>query len=373
MIIKTAWRNFVRNKWPSIVSVLISAALTAFILAFCSSIEMNKLERENAYDTIEVNAYIAGASATREPSISEDVFQALMNSGFIDSYTASMKCSVNGQDTLKGVDSVDIDVSLKEYAAAQSIEWLEGYSESVFTSDEMVCVVPGWLSLQNGEIYTAVLSNGKGTHEMTVVGIYGSGLSASSASGSIIYCPLATLKGIYEECGSTYHYNGLQMRLCNTRNLDKFKADMLALGLDRGGAKLVINDTLLNDVTSKLTQQINLLNALLPVLFALIIVIGFGASFILLRRRKREAAVMRSVGATRGNVLGILMAECAMQAVIGCVLGIVGVLAASFMPNATLSVNPLAPFIPLCYLIGGALAAGRMAKVNVLKLMTAKE
>ena len=59
------------------------------------------------------------------------------------------------------------------------------------------------------------------------------------------------------------------MELCNTRELGTFKAQMRELRLDGGMTRLVVNDALLLSVTTQLQRHIELLKALLPLLFAL--------------------------------------------------------------------------------------------------------
>ena len=145
---------------------------------------------------------------------------------------------------------------------------------------------------------------------------------------------------------------------------------MKELMLDGGFNRLVVNDALLIGVTTQLQRHIRLLKALLPLLFALVAAIGFGLSFLLLRGRRREAAVMRSLGESRGRVFCVLLMETALQAVFGTALGAL----AALLVTGTRAVNPATlALVFACYLPGGAAAVFRLTRVNVLGLMTAKE
>lgn len=361
---KMAWRNFVRNKGPSAASVLAVAALAAFLLVFINNISLSEAELDNAYATIPVNAYIANVSAGKLPIISEDRLAAITSSGFVANYRVAAQCTINKQDTLIGLENADAYTVLKEYL--DDIQWLEGCGADILASAQNVCIVPQSMGLEIGAALAIKLDAAGKETEFTVAGVY----PMIGTTASAIYCPLEAFKQLHLLNGKRITYSMLEMELCNTRALADFRAEMDALGLKGGSAKLVINDALLNNVTEQLNKQISLLKTLLPVLFALIIIIGFGISFLLLRRRKREAAVMRSVGATRGTVLRILLGECTMQCFCGAALGAAAVFAAIGGSVGRLSI---ALAVAVCYLAGGALAAYRLVNVNVLKLMTSKE
>ncbi len=364
---RTAWRNFIRNRGSNMVSVLAAAVLTAFLLVYCNSIELSGAELDNAYETIPVTAYITNVSASYLPVISEERFDAVINSGFVASYRVAAQYDINKDDTLKGIESIEADSMLK--SLAEQTEWFEGYDEECLLGSDAVCIVPKSLGLVAGDTYSARLENAKETVKLEVAATYGSEFSSNS-NGVTVYCPLALLKEICEQCDVKFTYNMLEMELQNTRRLDEFRKLADELGLKGGSAKLVINDTLLASVTTELSEHITLLKALLGALFALIIAIGFGISFLLLRRRTREAAVMRSIGATRSQTFAILIIECALQSVLG---GIVAVVLVMIALGKDAALNPLAAAVMLCYIAGGAIASLKLANVNVLKLMTSKE
>ena len=71
---RMAWRNFIRNRRSTLAAVLAVAALAAFLLVYSDNIRRSEAELDNAYDTVPVNAYIAGASATQLPSFNETLW-----------------------------------------------------------------------------------------------------------------------------------------------------------------------------------------------------------------------------------------------------------------------------------------------------------
>ena len=89
-------------------------------------------------------------------------------------------------------------------------------------------------------------------------------------------------------------------------------------------------------------------------------------SFLLLRDRKKEAAVLRSLGTRRGQVFGIFFLESAIQASLGTLLG--GLLASGAMGKSAFAPQYLA-LVLICFLLGGAAAVWQLAKANVFTVM----
>jgi len=365
---RMAWRNFTRNRRATIVSALAAAALAGFLLIFSHNIRASEAELDNAYDTIPVSAYIAGSSATQAPRIGETLYGDILGCGFVASSRAAAQYGVRTEDTLRALDHIDADVPLRE--CASSIEWLEGYGEDIFAGNGAVCVAPRSLGLALGDTLEAPFRIRRSVAaELAVVGLYGSEFDIGM-NGMTFYCPLGTLRALFAENGLRLEYCALEMELSNTRQLNEFKARMKELGLDSGLNRLVMNDALLIGVTTQLQRHIRLLKTLLPVLFALVAAVGFGLSFLLLYGRRREAAVMRSLGEGHGRVFAVLLLETALQAACGATLG---ALAAFFIAGAQAVKGSHLALVFGCYLLGGAAAALRLAYVNVLRLMTAHE
>ena len=364
---RMAWRNFIRNRRSTLAAVLAVAALAAFLLVYSDNIRRSEAELDNAYETVPVNAYIAGASATQLPSFNETLYRAILDSGFVASSEAAAQCQVNDRDTLRALDSMQMDAPLSEYAPG--MEWLEGYDESLFAGAEAVCVAPRGSGFALGdEVRLPVRTRRSAVAVLTVVGLYGS--EFDYGDGRTYYCPLAFLRTLFEENNLSFSYCGLEMQLCNTRELSTFKAQMKELKLDGGRTRLVVNDALLISITTQLSRHISLLKTLLPFLFALAAAIGFVLSFLLLRGRRREAAVMRSLGAKRGRVFAVLLLETGLQAACGVAAGS---LAAYLIAGRAAVSAPHIALVFACYLLGGAAAVFRLARVNVLRLMTARE
>lgn len=360
-----ALRSFIRNRKVTLISISVVLAMTVFLLAFANSIRLNKLSLDDAYDNLEVTAHIRGATTQADPYLEEARYQAIIDSGFVLEHSAMIRFQQGGSTTLFGVTGSDASAMLVE--ALQYTDWLEGYDKTAFQSVEAVCLAPVSSGLELGEERTFHLQERANTVNLKVVGLYELETGSSSSS---YFCSRDWLVNACCELEIPVRYNALEMRLGNLRQLDGFKAQMRELKMNEGGTILVINDALLREVTTQLKRQIRLLESVLPVLMLLIAGIGFGLSFLMLRGRKKEAAVMRSLGMRRAQVAGVFLTETAVQALTGVLLG-------GMMSCAVLGVAALQPkhllLVLICFLLGGTAAVWKISGVNVFNIMTAKE
>ena len=362
---KMAFHSFIRNRKVTIISIAVVLAMTAFLMAFTNSIRINQASLDDAYDNLEVKAHIAAATALADPYLEEERYRAIVDSGFVAEHAAMVRFKQSGSTTLRGVTDASIDSMLEE--ALLFTTWQEGYDERILQGDQPVCLAPADSGVELGEQKKFFLIEKENVVSLTVVGLYELGYSSGAKA---YYCSMDWLLDTCHELGVAVHYNALEMRLDNLRQLDTFKAQMKELGMDTGGAILLVNDALLREVTSQLNRQIRLLESVLPILLALVAGIGFGLSFLLLRGRKKEAAVMRSLGMGRWRVAGVFLTETAAQALTGTVIG--GLLSFLVLDATAFQLKYLM-LVLVCFLLGGAAAVWKISGVNVFNIMTAKE
>ena len=363
---KYAWKTLIRNKRITLAAVAAVAALTFFLSVFTSSIQSSREQLERIYEVTTVTARVAGFNSGVNASIKEELYRAILDSGFIKKHWALIQNKTEGQDLLRALNSTALVPDLEGWEPY--INWQEGYDITVLEGNERVCLAPRSLELEPGETVTLPLGGEyrKLQIELTVVGLYGEEYRSADEQ-DVYYCPLTAMEDFLREKEQEITYNLMEMELQKLDKLGEFKAQMTELGLEKGSARLTVNDALLQQVTAKFRQHIRLLNTLLPVLLAIVAGIGFGLSFLLLRGRKREAAVLRSLGTRRGQVFGMFLCETALQALLGTLLG--GGLAWIVLGKTAFQLQYLA-LVLCCFLLGGAMAVWQLAKANVFTVMT---
>ena len=366
---KLIWKNFSRNKSITLAAVAAVAALTMFLLLYMNSIRVYQQELHNTYANMTVEGWVEGSKKGRAPVLTREEYAAIMESGFVAAHSAQITCSGLSEHSiwLYGLEKAETEPNLA--AELSYVQWQEGWDSSLFGGRDLVCLAPRGTGLALGETMTFPLKkDSPETLALTVVGLYGS----DSGGGMLqrFYCPLTPLREAYLSADLPFHYSGLDLIFTDLAKLETFKAAMLEVGLHTGEAKLRIDDTLMQQTTGQLKQQISLLQALLPILLMLTAAIGFGLSFLLLRGRNKEAAILRSLGMRRHRVFVTLLAESILQALTGSLLG---ALAALLLAGSDAFNGPCIAALLASYLIGGAIAVWRLAGVNVFTIMTARE
>ena len=362
---KYALQNFWRNRRVSLISAAVVLVSALFLMIFSNSISTYRTELSDSYKALKASAHITAYRAEQKPRLTVETYHAILDTGFPVNHGVMADHMITDKDVLRGINGPDIDPSLRD--CIDDVAWVEGYDRSVFAGDAMVCLMPNDWQSDYGEIWECWI--GQKSYTFTVAGIYGNKFS-SRDNGSVYYCPVNALKAIYEAEGLAFTYCGMEMDLQNLSRLDHFKAQMKKLELDTGDTRMVINDSQLQTITSQLRRQVRLLETLLPVLLGLIAAIGFGSSFLLLRSRRREAAVLRSLGMKRSAVFASFLLENLLQAILGLLIGcVIGGLA---FGSGALQPTYLAALLG-CYLLGGGVAVWKISGVNVFNIMTARE
>lgn len=366
---KYAWRSITRNFHLTVSAIAAIAALTFFLSVFTSSIQRNQEQLERIYEETTVTASITGYMDAPTASLKQEQYQAVMNSGFIETSAAMIQQRASGNALVRALNDVRLEPDLEGWLPYMS--WLDGYDETVLSSNTAVCLSPKSASAELGDTISLKLNISKEdiTLDLLVVGLYGRPHIATPQE-AVYYCPLRTMEAYLTDVGQRIVYNKMEMELGNLAHLSTFKTKMKELGLDGGAAQLVINDALLQQVTGQLRQHIRLLNTLLPILLAIVAGIGFGLSFLLMQGRKREAAVMRSLGALRVQVFRVFALETTMQAMPGTLFG--GLVAYAVLGETAFQLKYLVLVLG-CFCLGGALAIWKISGVNVFNIMTAKE
>jgi len=357
--------HFWRSRRVSLSASAVVLVSSLFLMIFFSSISTYQQELWQSYSALKASAHITAYHSGEKPKLPVDTYQAILDTGFPINHGVMADHKLGDKEVLRGVNGPEIDPSLRD--CIDEVEWVEGYDASVFQRDALVCLMPNDWQSDYGDSWECWI--GQNTYTFRVVGIYGNKFS-SKDNGTVYYCPVNALKAVYAAENLEFTYCGMEMDLQNLAELDAFKAQMKQLKLDSGDTRMVINDSQLQTVTSQLKRQVRLLETLLPVLLALIAAIGFGSSFLLLRGRRREAAILRALGMKRAAVFGSFLLETLLQALLGLLMGcIIGWFA---FGSGALQPGYLASLLG-CYLLGGAAAVWKISGVNVLSLLTARE
>ncbi len=251
-------------------------------------------------------------------------------------------------------------------AQALSILYREGYDESLFSGREMVCVASPELAGEWLEVKLTELT----TLRLRVVG------TVEGDQEGTIYIPFFMP---YQPGGAiSFQVDRCSFSLPNARNLEvcrellyqHFVVPSLE-NQDTGAWGLLLHDDVLESALAEVRANLDMLRLLLPVLLVLCGAIGFFAGFLAIRGRQKEFAILRCMGLSRYRVLGLVLLELSLFALLGTGLGIaLGAAAGGTVSPHTLGKTAV---IIAVFLSGSAVAAWCVTNVNVMKLMKVED
>lgn len=220
-----------------------------------------------------------------------------------------------------------------------SIHWHDGYDESILQSDEFVCIVPEELkdtTQMDVEFeYSAYLHGPDGFAEtkwipctFKVVGYY------TDPGNSRIYIPYPTMDWFYAKMGYSKELEGLGAILEDNNDLDTLRETAAywfaepnpmgdptpwgRYGYDYYFYALDIDDAMLTALSTEMKNSMRMNQIASTIVFVLSAGAGFLTGFLVIRARKREIALMRTVGASQPAIY----LELAMEQLICVAAGI---------------------------------------------------
>ncbi|MBR3415721.1 MAG: hypothetical protein IKO92_01645 [Clostridia bacterium] len=313
------------------------------------------------------------------------------------------------------------------FFADPQIEWLEGWDESFLSESECVPFAGFYEKGGIDETYPAVLSESfmkeKGLSlgdkcfvnmiddryyeselilTLRIVGSY-----RQTGSKANIYVPLSctvtqdALTSEYEfgdnifkspeyktwyisdeEYAKYYMYNETVFSTCrftvsSADSLGALRASLYEKDFTRVGAKaglirttIVLEDASFIKLTETLGRYISMGRAMAVLISAMVTLIGFIVSWLMINGRKREFAFMRGFGAGRGRVFGSFFLEQAALCAAGCAVGCLAMLVTGRAGALQLAVVGT---FALFYLLGCTVSILIIGKTKLMELLSNRE
>ncbi|MDO4544118.1 MAG: hypothetical protein Q4C01_06150 [Clostridia bacterium] len=267
---------------------------------------------------------------------------------------------------LLGITQRESVPALSEDGGAR-IEFFEGYSWEDFSEDKAVCLLPSDLIPLVSDGAIELLVDGTAQSFTQIGTVYG--ISDS------ICVPWIFFVNAYENGIETSE--SLSAIVADNTRLSEMKSSMERFfpqgtsveALRNHNFAMTVFDEPYLQAHRSASQMIRLLQSLQPVFMVFCLGVGLFAGAVLFRTRRREYALLRSVGMNKPRALLLLSAEYVIAALIG---GTVGLIAAIFVPQLKQSMV-LIPAVIFCLLAGIALSQLMIMKKSALYVLQANE
>lgn len=347
-MLKRIIRNNLRRPLYSAAVLLFAAVLTVVLCYLHQSGQEELRSFEETYASVPVTFRVTDLDASKPKTVAGWIVDLFGEQGmqpnlapFVGEFYTRVSCSatyvyptvdasgfpVDGTERVNvaGIGSLYVAEELTQDWGGE-VHWLEGYDESILLTEELVCLLPQELPEDTPEDLKTFMKD-RQEIELTfvytipddyepklveeqrtlkVVGYY------TDKGNTRIYCPYAVMERVCAELGASKEMEEVCAVLNDNNSLAQLKeaaaqwfAEPNPMGKetewDRFGYQyypyaLDIEDTMLTNLESDLKSSMQINQLASAVVFALSAGAGFLTGFLVIRSRKREIALLRTMG-----------------------------------------------------------------------------
>ena len=347
-MLRYVWIQMGRKPVVALAVILFAAIMTLSLVGLYSGMDATAAEYEQICSQIEVRCAVTNLAGNQSDrlgiypgtvSLFTDPAASTLAELLEDvQIKGSTTVTWNEKDyTLVGITSAQADARLLPENGC-TIFWNGGADESIFGGKSMVCLIP--LELQKELVKAELPGSSFLFHisaayqqetaydgELTVGGTYAGG------NDTVIYCPWEAYTAILESMGRTAKADSLSALLLDNQNLQLLRetaSEYFAepnpnmAGLESVGDyiyALDINDSKLAQAKVDFNNSMAVNRAAVGVVLVLSAGAGFLIGFLMVRSRKREIALMRTMGTPDSSIYFGFVLEQMLCVVVGIALG----------------------------------------------------
>lgn len=361
-MIENIMKRFRRAPLQALAVVLLAAVLSASLCGLVKAGQVQQEKYDEMYDNIPVYLRVTNLSATRWDDLEcpRWVMDAFTGFGFgknepsLKEYvkevhakmSQSVEKAVRGETELENVDEligISGTVAYPElHNSKAGIEWLAGFDETVLSGNEPVCVVgeklmpEGWD--ENSEVsitLTLHYSNGFDVNKtidytFKVVGVH-------SIGSDTVFASLDSVKKVYGLLGRPQEYDTVTAILADNDLQEEVRQAAFIRFAEPNPTgehtswkwgkyfwypyALDIDNSLLKNAEMSLKTSLLLGQVCSYLLFILSAGAGFFVGFLMIRARRREIALMRSMGKGGVSIFAGLAVEQLLCVLAGTIIG----------------------------------------------------
>lgn len=405
---RTVSRNIKRQSYKSLIVVLVSAFLALFLLLYMGNISANQNQLSSLPEAIPVPARISNIAGTQTVGliIEGSIIEEIRASGFIKNLWCTSRLAANfapeTPEQENGHKQIVItatnDISAFPIIIADDIQYIDGISheflqghganaivQDVFLQVNSLAlgdkILLSLYSIDYGKIPNTTSYNKVADIEIGIVGSFAPSDQPGNTVLPSIICSAGWAEEILSKYDRAYYADSATFAVKDPLNLNDFKTAMKKIGLAEvnsqsnsmsiRGETLIVNDKTFIQSAGSLKKNLALMYSFFPLIFVIIILVGYITSYLLTQNRHQEFALMRSLGATQRSCEGMLTVENLILALPGCLIGTLT--AAIIVSIGILERITIVVLLLTSYMIGAFFAVHMLGKFSVLEALAKAE
>lgn len=387
-------RNIRRQKWKSILNILICTVIVCFAAFYAGNVENYKNQLQNLPNVFTVTGEIWNLSGKNNSGllIPEERVRAIEESSYIKDYHENVELAGTSSDgelkiNMLGINCFPAAGEVKD----TEVEWAEGMDEAQFFDSTNVCIAGEEFlkkhQLAVGDVlpvevscfvprtseFTSLLLSPLADREITIAG-------SMRLTVSDMLLPLKDTKEWFRQQGTEYNASALSFTVARPLELNEFKKEMkealLLSTISRAfvtykGEALVIDDATFIESAQNLKRSIRFLSGFYPFITVLILLAGYIVSYLLLQSRRMELAIMRTLGSGKRRMMTQIFMEHLILAAAGSICG----LSIGFMCGlgSLRTMWKVVGLFLVCYSAGALVSLWMAGRFSMIAVLTGKE
>lgn len=400
-VLRNALKNIPRHGRRALLYVLICCMAVVTLQVYMASVDRTSAQLARMGERLPIHGQLSSVDASRYDGlqIRQKSVDSLLDSPYIRDLNISVQMRAVTPDTpeelrrfptffLEGANRLEALTGL----TGTEIEWLPGYGPDCLTGADLLCIADSSFLASQGQSlgdsltldcyryvygrYGEVLFNTLGTQTLTVVG-QADLISVQGAPSAVL--PLAAVQVMFENAGESFAASAADFYLKDPEQLNEFKATVKPMGLTQAdytgalstavstntGVSLLLDDSAYITGATRLRESLDLLNAFLPVIIAVLVVIGYFVAYLMVQSRAAEYAVLRLLGLGKGRSVRMYFLEMTVLTLAGSLLGLLLALVLGIVSSLSSALLVFALFL-VCFLLGSLIALWRLSRINVM-------